>query len=108
MLMRTHPGMCFSMCRAENTCLDLLFIFIDASQTACKVKCLLFVEIDEFDVPDTSNMHCAKLPDAQDDRISDFAKAEIFYRTFGLVKSNISPDRIKICRTEKFKWNFDK
>ena len=40
--------------------------------------------------------------------ISDFAKAEIFYRTFGLVKSNISPDRIKICRTEKFKWNFDK
>ena len=39
---------------------------------------------------------------------TDFAKAEIFYRTFGLVKSNIAPDRIKICRTEKFKWNFDK
>ena len=33
---------------------------------------------------------------------TDLAKAEIFYRTFGLVKSNISPDRIKICRTEKF------
>ena len=40
--------------------------------------------------------------------LSDFAKAEIIYRTFGLVKSNISPDRIKICWTEKFKWNFDK
>ena len=39
---------------------------------------------------------------------TDFAKEEIFYRTFGLVKNNISPDRIKICRTEKFKWNFDK
>ena len=36
---------------------------------------------------------------------SDFAKVEIFYRTFGLVKCNISQDRIKICRTEKFKWN---
>ena len=43
--------------------------FIDASQTVCKVTRLLFVEIDEFDVPDTENMHCAKLPDAQDDRI---------------------------------------
>ena len=27
MLMRTHPGMCFSMCQAGNTCLDLLFAF---------------------------------------------------------------------------------
>ena len=69
MLMRTHPGMCFSMCQAGNTCLDLLFVFIGASQTVCKVTCLLFVETDGFDVPDTENMHCAKLPDAQDDRI---------------------------------------
>ena len=46
--------------------------------------------------------------DRQTNMNADFAKAEIFYRTFGLVKSNISPDRIKICRTEKFKWNFDK
>ena len=39
---------------------------------------------------------------------ADFAKVEIFYRTFGLVKCNISQDRIKICQTEIFKWNFDK
>ena len=72
MLMRTHTGMCFSMCRAGNTCLDLLFVFIDASQTVCKVTCLLFDEIDEFDVPDTENMHCAILPAAQDDRICSY------------------------------------
>ena len=65
--MRTHPGMCFSMCQAGNTCLHFLFVFIHASQTVCKVTCLIFVEIDEFDAPDTENMHCAKLPDAQDD-----------------------------------------
>ena len=55
-----------------NTCLDLLFVFIDASQTVCKVMCLLFVEIDDFDVTETENMHCAKLPDAQDDRICSY------------------------------------
>ena len=55
-----------------NTRLDLLFVFIDASQTVCKVMCLLFVEIDDFEVTETENMHCAKLPDAQDDRICSY------------------------------------
>ena len=31
--------------------------------------CLLFVEMDDFAVPDAENMHCAKSPAAQDDRI---------------------------------------
>ena len=53
-------------------CLDLFSVFIDASQTVCKVTCLLFVEIDEFDVSDTENMLCAKSPDAQDDRICSY------------------------------------
>ena len=52
--------------------MDLLFAFIDTSQTVCKVACLLFVEIDDFDVTETENMHCAKLPDAQDDRICSY------------------------------------
>ena len=43
--------------------------FIDTSQTVCKVMCLFFVESDDFDVQDTENMHCAKSPDAQVDRI---------------------------------------
>ena len=72
MLMRTHPGMCFSMCQGGNTCLDRLFAFIDASQSVCKVTCLLFVEIDVFDVSDTENMHCARSPDVQDDRICSY------------------------------------
>ena len=65
-------GYVFSMCQTGNTCFDLLFVFIDAFQTACEVMCLLFVKSDEFDVPDTENMHCAKLPDAQDDRICSY------------------------------------
>ena len=36
---------------------------------------------------------------------ADFAKAEIVYGTLGLVKSNISPDRMEICRNEKVQWN---
>ena len=78
--MRTHPGMRFSMCQAGNTCLNLLFVFIDASQTVCKVTCLLFVEIDEFDVSDTDNMHCARSLDAQDDRICSY-RMQKFYET---------------------------
>ena len=43
--------------------------FIDTSYTTCKVICLFVVEMDDIDVPDTENVHCAKSPDAQDDRI---------------------------------------
>ena len=64
-----HIRVCVFQCVRRGTHLDLLFVFIDASKTVCKVTCLLFVEIDEFDVPDTENVHCAKLPDAQDNRI---------------------------------------
>ena len=34
--------------------------------------CLLFVEIDDFEFTETENMHCAKLPDAQDDRVCSY------------------------------------
>ena len=51
--------------------------FIDTSQTVCKVMCLLFVEIDDFDVTETENMHCAKLPDAQDDRICSYRSRQL-------------------------------
>ena len=30
---------------------------------------LLFIESVDFDIQDTENMHCAKSPDVQDDRI---------------------------------------
>ena len=35
--------------------------------------CLIFVEIDDFDATETENMHCAKLPEAQDDRICSYS-----------------------------------
>ena len=60
--------------------------FIDTSQIVCKVMCLHFVEIDYFDAPNTENMHCAKLPDAQDDRIWPYiwtiwqTKSALFYQ----------------------------
>ena len=67
------------------------FVFIDASQTACKVMCLLFVEIDEFDVPDTENMHCAKLPDTQDDRIcSYFSLFRFFTRVWQIFEDAVT------------------
>ena len=53
--------------------------FNDTSQIVCKVMCLLFVEIDDFDAPDTENMHCAKLPDAQDDQICSYSYGNIIH-----------------------------
>ena len=47
---------------------------IDTSQTVGKEMCLLFVEIDYFDVPETENMRCAISPDAQDDQICSVYK----------------------------------
>ena len=64
----------FSMCQAGNPCFGSFVWFIDTSQTACKVICLFVIEMDGIDVPDTENMHCAKLPDAQDDRICSYIR----------------------------------
>ena len=56
-----HPGMCFSMGQAGNMCLDLLFVFIDASKTVCKVKCLLFVEINDTERCTAQNYRTCKI-----------------------------------------------
>ena len=60
-----------------------LVYFIDISQIVCKVMCLLFVEIDDFGVTETENMHCAKSPDAQDDRICSYSYTYLMHKCTG-------------------------
>ena len=59
--------------RVWTFCLFLLML----PRLLARKRVYFFFKINEFDVSDTENMHCARWPDAQDDRICSYYETSI-------------------------------